>query len=152
MLDKIKVVVVSDSHGNVDVLKDIALIEQDASIFLHCGDSQVPEAYLGPFVSVKGNCDFFMDYPPFRIIDTPYGKIYVEHGNRLFPMGVETLKDLGCKIYIQGHTHVKKIVNIDGIYFANPGSITKPRDGDQGSYLLLTLTKDNADFQFKTLL
>lgn len=152
MLEKMKVVVVSDSHGNVDVLQDIVLREQDATIFLHCGDSQVPEAYLSPFVAVKGNCDFFMDYPPYRIVNTPYGKIYVEHGNRLFPMGVGTLKELGCKIYLQGHTHVKKLVQEDGIYFANPGSITKPRDGDVGSYLVLELTKEKVEFTFKTLL
>ena len=41
-----KIVVVSDSHGNVDVLRDIALREGDADIFLHCGDSQVNEAYI----------------------------------------------------------------------------------------------------------
>ena len=151
MRERMKIVVVSDSHGNVDVLRDIALREGDADIFLHCGDSQVNEAYISPFVSVKGNCDYFMDYPPFRIVDTPYGKIYVEHGNRLFPMGVGTLKELGCSIYLQGHTHIKKLIKEEDIYFANPGSITKPRDGDLGSYLVIHLTKDKVDFIFKTL-
>ena len=57
-----KIIVVSDSHGNYSLLNEIYLKHFDASIFYHLGDSQLPEYMLHSYCGVKGNCDF-IDLP-----------------------------------------------------------------------------------------
>ena len=146
-----KIVVVSDNHGKIDDLDKVRMQENNVDIFLHCGDSQLPEQLIYPFSAVHGNCDYFDDYPQFRIVPTPYGNIYIEHGNRMFPMSVEMLKEKGCIVYIQGHTHKKKLEKIEDCYFVNPGSISRPRDGNVGTYLVINATKENIEFIFKTI-
>ena len=58
-----KIVVASDNHGDLEVLKRIVLANQDASLFLHLGDSQMFDYEISPFIGVKGNCDYGKDYP-----------------------------------------------------------------------------------------
>ena len=62
-----KIIVVSDSHGNYSLLNEIYLKHFDASIFYHLGDSQLPEYMLHSYCGVKGNCDF-IDLPTTRDI------------------------------------------------------------------------------------
>lgn len=137
----IKILVVSDSHGNEEILKNLYYKHQDCSYFLHLGDSQIPSFCLQPFISVKGNCDF-EDYPPFKEISLPIGKIFYEHGNNYLYTDLDYIKSKNCLIYLHGHTHVHYVKNIDGIYIANPGSLTRPRDGNKGTYLIITIDKD----------
>ena len=35
-------------------------------------------------------------------------------------------------------------------YIANPGSITRPRDGSSGTYLIITLDENEPQFNFKS--
>lgn len=144
-----KICVVSDSHGDREILQSIRFRHPDCHIYLHLGDSQLDEQWIAPFVSVKGNCDSFCDYPHFRIIDTPYGKIYAEHGHRTGRVDVDFLKRNGCKIYLSGHTHVHALEKRGEYIFANPGSLTRPRDGTNGTYLLVELTETSANFLFR---
>lgn len=53
-----KFVVVSDSHGSYQELIDVVNINQDADIFIHLGDYEIPEYLLNRFIFCKGNCDF----------------------------------------------------------------------------------------------
>lgn len=144
-----KICVVSDSHGDREILQTIYLRHRDCHIYLHLGDSQLEERWIAPFVSVKGNCDYFSDYPLFRIVDTPYGKIYAEHGHRAGKVDIDFLKRNGCKIHLRGHTHVHDLEKRGEYFFANPGSLTRPRDGTGGTYLLIELTETVAEFIFK---
>ena len=50
-------------------------------------------------------------------------------------------------IFLTGHTHCGNIQKDNDIIFANPGSITNPRNGTQKSYL----TIDEKEIALKTL-
>ena len=52
-----KVIVVSDSHSNLDVLTQIVMKNYNGDVFYHLGDSELPEYLLNNFTCVLGNCD-----------------------------------------------------------------------------------------------
>lgn len=146
-----KICIVSDSHGDRDILQKIYNLNSNCDIYLHLGDSQLDSNWLLPFISVKGNCDYFSDYPDFKIISTPFGNIYAEHGHLHNHCTIDFLKSKNCQIYLYGHTHIHKIVQIGDYYFFNPGSVSSPRDGTCGTYLILELKKDIISYQFKSV-
>ncbi|HBD06353.1 MAG TPA: YfcE family phosphodiesterase [Firmicutes bacterium] len=146
-----KIVVVSDTHRQLDEIKSVLLKEKDADVFLHCGDSQLEHYQLYPFMSVQGNCDRYSSFPEVRIITTEYGNIVIHHGHLRYKYNLKYLKEHKAKICLFGHTHVKTDINLEGILFLNPGSLTCPRDGTKGSYLVINLTENNVDYEFKYL-
>ena len=142
----IRILVVSDSHGDVNLLHDLFLKYQHFDYFLHLGDSQIPPSLLEPFISVKGNCDFGNDYPKIRTIVTPYGKIHMEHGNSIRE---SVFSDESIRIFLCGHTHIGTLQTLpSGAYFVNPGSLTRPRDGRYGSYLTIEWDEKGPKFEF----
>lgn len=143
-----KVVAISDCHGNIELLRSIASREYDADYYLLLGDSCLDEESIRPFVSVKGNCDYFSSFPLEKVIKTPYCNIFMEHGHLRTRVDVKFLIEKDCKIYLFGHTHVHFLQEIDGFYFANPGSISRPRDNTNGTYLLINIDRDSINFKF----
>lgn len=139
-----KVVITSDSHGQTDFIKKLAFIHQDANLFLDCGDSCKSENELKPFLTVKGNCDFY-NHPRYRIINLGENKIYLFHGDRYFltdDLLARLSKDNNCNIIIHGHTHIRKFVVYDNVYILCPGSISIPRGGNP-SYIVLEISDLN---------
>ena len=108
-----KIVIVSDSHGNREILEKIVLQNPSANIFLHAGDSGLCKLEISPYVSVKGNCDYESDFPDKLIIKTPYGNLYMTHGNRLYEINSHTLEKNNAKIFVFGHTHHHLVEKID---------------------------------------
>ena len=143
-----KIVIVSDSHGEINLLRKIVNQHFDADVFLHLGDSQLPEEYLHPFVSVKGNGDYFMPYPRYRILKTPYGNFYCEHGHLRSIVSTDFLKMNQCIGYLYGHSHCRKNVIIDGMHYINPGSLTRPRDGLNGCYIVMNCEKNEIKIDY----
>ena len=148
-MNEIKIVVISDTHGEIDSIKKIRQLHPNANMFLHCGDSELPVEQIDGFAAVKGNCDYF-DYPLFRNIKTELGNIYLEHGH-CHTLTDEYIFSKNAVIFLFGHTHRKYYKLIGNCHVANPGSLSRSRDGDKGSYLLITLSKNKIDFQFKEL-
>ena len=50
-----------------------------------------------------------------------------------------------CKAAVFGHTHSALIDEAGGIRFINPGSLTQPRDGSDGSYAIIRTSEDSLD-------
>ena len=75
-----KIVVVSDSHRNNQVLTEILKREKDADLFLHAGDMEEEPRLLFPYICVKGNCDYF-NVDTERIIPLGKHKLYISHGH-----------------------------------------------------------------------
>ena len=68
-----KILLVSDSHGDDESLRKIANKHNNCDYYIHLGDSQSSPDLIRPFVSVRGNCDYysskFMDQDkPLRVI------------------------------------------------------------------------------------
>ena len=147
-----KIVVVSDNHGDEEALVRVLNIHRDADLYLHCGDSQMFDHEISPFISVKGNCDFGKNYPMELYFDTPYGRLYMHHGNFLYGITPELIKIKKCKIFLYGHIHRKRIQKFNDTYVVCPGSTSLPRGNDSASYLVIEFDKKNEPiFTFKEL-
>ena len=141
-----KVLVISDVHSHIEDLRKVISLHHDMDLYLCLGDSEMKD--ISPFTSVKGNCDYFLDYPEFKDIDIPIGRMHLEHG--IYGVSDERVRWCNCKIFLSGHTHRRDFHMVDDIYVFNPGSLSKPRDGHK-SYLILDISKDKLDYKFYDL-
>ena len=145
-----KILVASDSHGDSNILNDLRNERFDVTYFLHLGDSCIPKYLLDSYCAVRGNCDF-IDLPRFKEIEIEGLKIHMEHGDgfRLNFDKEKYIKELNCDIFLSGHTHKKLATKLGDTYVFNPGSLTRPRDGEKGSYLILEVeNKELKHFEF----
>lgn len=127
---------VSDSHGNNAILEDLYSQYPNMDLYLHAGDSEAYTPFdLHQFISVKGNCDHFIDLPESFSFVTPYGKCLMKHHPYLRQ---NEKKDI--KIFIHGHTHISEANYEDNIYHICPGSISYSRRGEE-SYMILNITE-----------
>lgn len=136
-----KVIVVSDNHRDVEILKEIVR-KHPADLYLHAGDSVLVPEMIAPFVSVRGNCDIY-PYDLHRTFEIGQYKIYMTHGH-LFSKArlIKNAKTNGCQVAICGHTHVPSIEEVDGLYVINPGSISFPRMDHDKTYIEMDLAED----------
>jgi putative phosphoesterase len=147
-----KVVVVSDTHGDIDALRRVLVREYDADMFLHCGDVGAPKERITPFSAVRGNCDgSYPEYPYSAIFDTPYGKIRMEHRPEDSESFFDSLHQSGVRIFLHGHTHEREESEVRGVKIYCPGSVSYPEDSTEGTYLVLTIKEDAVAARFMTI-
>ena len=144
-----RILLVSDSHGNSEALDKLLIKYPNMDLYLHAGDLEADEQSIRPFECVKGNCDHFSRLPERRIINTPFGALFMTH---LPYLPKEIVEKYNIKIFIYGHTHRRKFELVDGIYYINPGAISFARDGFDLSYAILTIASEKVEIEFKTLL
>ena len=65
-----KILLVSDSHTQSQILQDLYHQYPNMDLYLHAGDLEADEQSIRPFDCVKGNCDHFSRLPERRIIHT----------------------------------------------------------------------------------
>ncbi|MDT2805390.1 metallophosphoesterase [Vagococcus lutrae] len=138
-----KYLVISDNHGDRDVLVDVINRWRDGiDVMIHCGDSELsPEDELWESfdVRVKGNCDFDSRYPERVTYEKGNERFYVTHGHlSRVRAGLHWLaheaEEQNATICLFGHTHQLGVEKIDDILYLNPGSIRLPR----GRYMIKT--------------
>ena len=153
------ILVVSDSHGDVELLHDIISRNRArCDLVIHLGDNLLDinevmrdfptVAHLG----VLGNCDFASMYADARNEGTFTAegrRIFYTHGHKYnVGFGLEYLaanaKLHKCNIALYGHTHVALCEEINGVLVINPGSISRPRDASGGTYARLVIDGDKA--------
>lgn len=135
-----RILVVSDSHGDVFSLRLAIDAQPKARMIIHLGDGErdmdtILER-LGDIkvVQVRGNTDL-ASLSPYSSMEMVEGKrIYCTHGEEEdVKGGIGKLKKVARKqnadIALFGHTHMPKNEYDDGLYVFNPGSI---RLGDYG--------------------
>lgn len=147
-----KVLIVSDSHGSAELLEGIENLHgNEADLMIHCGDSELAEddAVMKNFKSVKGNCDFYGDFPDDAVHVVNGEKIFVTHGH-LYSVKSTLVnlyykaKELQANIVCFGHSHNLGAEMLDGILFINPGSIRLPRGRQERTYVILELAQGKA--------
>ncbi len=143
-----KILICSDSHGDNDSLDRLVALNPNCDLYLHAGDSASIESMILPFESVRGNCDYFGNFMQRRIFDTPYGKILLQHYPDL-PKSI--IKEYNIRVFIHGHTHIRRFETVENITVINPGAISYPRDNYDKSYAILKLEKEKIEIEFKTL-
>lgn len=149
-----KILVIGDTHGKLNKVRDIFPKLKNIDLIAHTGDhfsdaEKLSKEFDIPAVAVKGNCDGSSS-SDFEIIETEYGKLLLTHGHtenvgyQLSTLMYKALEN-DCKAAIFGHTHRALIDEADGIRFINPGSLTQPRDGSDGSYAIIRTSETTLD-------
>lgn len=128
-----KILVFSDTHGDVTKMERAIRSHSDAEVIIHCGDGEMDVEYAKrnfpdrAFLNVKGNCDWGSSHDPTLEITLEGKKIFVTHGHLYnAKMGLQNLiyagKEKNADIVLYGHTHISMNEYIDGMYVMNPGS------------------------------
>ncbi len=135
-----RILVFSDSHGDVYTMKKAIEAQPTAEAVIFLGDGYADFEKCKPLLKdkriycVKGNNDFYCDYPRNRIIEEPGLKIYVTHGHYEYVKSglaglISIAKRNNCNLALYGHTHIQQEDNQMGIKFFNPGSIRNDEYG-----------------------
>lgn len=149
-IEAMKIIVVSDTHKNYPVLKEIVERNLDADIFIHLGDGEHEAndvARLHPekaMVYVAGNCDFGR-HKTQQIVTVSGYKIFCCHGHfQNVHAGLERLvydaKQNDCRIALYGHTHLYRTEIVDGVFVMNPGSPDSPRNHNKPTYGVIDIS------------
>ena len=150
-----RILIVSDSHGSTELLEGIEKKHRnEVDLMIHCGDSELAEtdAAICNFKSVKGNCDFFGDFPEQDTHEIDGKKVLVTHGHlysvkstlvNLFYKAKEMQADVVCF----GHSHLLGVEMVEDVLFINPGSIRLPRSRTERSYVILELDEGKASLE-----
>lgn len=161
-----KVMCISDIHGNIECLKkaiekykeenaEKLIVLGDFSSYYHSSsDYEVAEILndmAGSITAVKGNCDsmqideifkFGLTYVKNIIINDI--KVTLTHGHIY---DKNNLPENCGEILLLGHTHIGNLENLGDRIIANPGSISNPRGGSKNSYIII----DKNNIELKTL-
>lgn len=122
-----KLLVVSDTHGELEKLKILANKYNDYTK-IHLGDRGFDKSELDSlgFIYVDGNCDTQDNKDKLLEIDGL--KIFITHGDKysvkysLDKLYFKALS-LEAEYVFYGHTHIQRIIEANGIKFINPGSL-----------------------------
>ncbi|WP_034301503.1 YfcE family phosphodiesterase [Alkalibacterium sp. AK22] len=151
-----KLIVVSDNHGNAYYMEEIlSIYEDEAPGWIHCGDSELPEDHplWQNYKTVEGNMDYAKGIPLELVRRIEDKTMLVVHGHKhAVKQSYQKLKSRAdeeqATFVFYGHTHIAKVEQEDGIFFINPGSLTQPRDRERGTYLVMDYNPKKHTVQF----
>ncbi len=137
-----KILVVSDSHGNSDRLSDIIREHRETDYIVFLGDGErdlevaLAENNIDPYdrscpikvLQVCGNCDYFSNEPVNIIEEIEGHRFLITHGFREnVKYGLSLLArdayERKCDIALFGHTHRPHYSEESGVILFNPGSV-----------------------------
>ena len=157
-----KFLIISDIHGSLYYARKIPEIlkKENADKIILLGDlyyhgprNPFPKEYAPMEVAeilnnlkdkmevLKGNCDAEVDetisnfeFKEHVLLELNGRKIYFTHGHK---NNIDKLPPEKIDMLIYGHFHTGFIIEKDKIIFANPGSISLPKNNTKNSYLTL---------------
>lgn len=152
-MKKRKILLISDTHGFHENLREVVRREAPFERVLHMGDTEGWDPVIRdiagvPVDIVSGNCDWASDLPSEKMLEIDGVHIFMTHGHEYYvTTGMEVLLEAaeasGCQVALFGHTHRPFLLNHKGILVANPGSVSRPRQADRKcSYGVLTIGED----------
>ena len=129
-----KIVVFSDSHGNLSDMDFVLRRRKHIDAVLFCGDGHEDIARMQKkypdkqYYAVKGNCDWYCDYPTLLTVTLGGKKLLLTHGHcQYVKQGTDHLVSLAhqenADIVVFGHTHHQLTTVEEGILLINPGSV-----------------------------
>ncbi|NHM74082.1 metallophosphoesterase [Staphylococcus sp. 11007852] len=151
-----KLILVSDNHSETGILHEIYDKHDDADTFIHLGDSEFTyqDTELNLYRRVKGNMDFYPEFPEEDTITIQGATFFFTHGHR---MGVNQGRDMlaqhakaqGATFAFYGHTHIARYEYLQGIHVINPGSITHSRSTEEETYAEIKLDDGEGTLNFR---
>ncbi|MGO5159031.1 MULTISPECIES: metallophosphoesterase family protein [unclassified Bilifractor] len=132
-----KVLVISDTHGNIDRLQAILNTTGPYDAVFHCGDIEGQEHTIQeyadcPTYMVSGNNDWDSSLPADLNVTIDDYRFWVCHGHRygvsLSPSAIrEEAESRNVDVCLFGHTHKPYLETSRGLTLMNPGSLSYPR-------------------------
>ena len=133
-----KLLVLSDSHGQESSLEMVLRREQNCDMIVHLGDGVDDMNLLlrytvgKPIWLTRGNNDFGLAIADSHVIKIADVTVFACHGHRLqVKLGLERLYLEGLKenaqLCLYGHTHYQTVEEYNGITLLNPGAIMNRR-------------------------
>ncbi|QKG84060.1 metallophosphoesterase [Kroppenstedtia pulmonis] len=139
-----RVLIISDSHGNGKLLERI-VETTEADHVIHCGDfcTNRSELPITSMTVVQGNCDW-EEVPKEEIWQQEGIRFLVVHGHlhqiktTLLPLQYRA-EEAGAQIVCFGHSHYPfcEMSGSKKQLFINPGSIVSPRGFPHKTYVVL---------------
>lgn len=130
----LRILVLSDSHGQAISMKRAIEAQPDAEAVIFLGDGFRDFEYCKSFLGgkrvyfVKGNNDFYCEYPLRQVINEGDKNIYICHGHYEYVKSTLSgllmkAKERDCHIALYGHTHRQQTDYYDGIHAFCPGAL-----------------------------
>ena len=102
---------------------------------------------------VRGNCEaevdqMVLDFPvlaDYCLLSVDGIDVFATHGHHHSFDSLPPMKR--GSVFVQGHTHIPKCLDKDGILCLNPGSVSIPKEGSEHSYMIY----ENRRFEWKSL-
>lgn len=148
-----KLVILSDSHGNINAIESLARLFMENDYVVHLGDGandirSFRKEYPEKVYQCAGNCDFISPLPEEDILEIEGVRIFYCHGHKYGVKSdltalAEKAKACDCDIALYGHTHRALISNENGVMLINPGTMSRPL-GQGGSYCYLVIHNKKA--------
>lgn len=145
-----KILIISDNHGNMRCVDSVLKQEKDINMLIHCGDGgsthlQIENKVMCICHAVAGNCDYGSSLPYEKEFKIRTYRAFVTHGHR-YGVNYSTdrlfylAKENGYDMVFFGHTHVPYVENREGVWLVNPGSIAESRTYPaKNTYAVMTI-------------
>lgn len=152
-----RIAVLSDSHGNAELTKDVLaqLETQSIDLVFHLGDDYKDGRWITDagysLIQVPGTWtpEYFLESIENRRLEIIEGwRMFLTHTPEhhfndlvtdVWPEQV--LEAKACELFLHGHTHHPKVETKEGITILNPGHLKHPVDrGHPASYAILDIT------------
>lgn len=148
---EIKILLISDIHGNVRALENIIKNnEHDYSIL--AGDFTCDDSIINRYVTyaVRGNNDWDSSLKGELDFTIEGINFHLEHGHLIgsyfqldnYEFMHKALIKSKANILVHGHTHIPKIFTYDEGIVINPGSPSQPRGGHNPSYAIIKIDEN----------
>ncbi|QUH25630.1 metallophosphoesterase family protein [Serpentinicella alkaliphila] len=145
-MNKIKVAVISDTHGLVrpQLIEELA----GCDLIIHAGDIGSNEVInelekVAPVRAVRGNVDreeWCLKFPKSDVIELGDKYVYLIHN--IEDLDIEPTAG-GFDIVIYGHSHKPSVEEKKGVIYLNPGSVGPRRFNLPISYAILEVKKNS---------
>lgn len=127
-----KIIVFSDSHRELDHMRDVIKREKPDYVF-HLGDHDTDaeqisrEFQLLPVAMVRGNCDGWSDTSKTLTLNVGGIRFFLCHGHTLgvktsYMRAIFAAREQGADVLLFGHTHIAERDESNGLKLLNPGS------------------------------
>lgn len=139
-----KLLVMSDTHSDIESMERVMQHHLDMDAIIHCGDSELDYSYFekGSIHVVQGNCDFDLNFPTEVTTSVGNETIYVTHGHlyqvksTLMPLSYRAA-EVKASVVCFGHSHLLGAELNNNVLYVNPGSLHLPRGRKEKSYAIV---------------
>lgn len=146
-----KILVISDTHGDIDKAKRVIEENNGVNLIIHLGDYFRDAEKLSaifpniPIEYIYGNSDFMIgDVPDEKLLEYHGKKILITHGHRYsvkwdYDKLCRKAEEIKADMILFGHTHIADMIHKGSYCLLNPGSISDPRDDSSESYAIIEI-------------